>query len=213
MDSQNNSSAKIGRTFSDIPEKIAEGSEQASLYKSPGFGWDVLLKSPRVLIVSEAGTGKTFECRQQQKTLWAEGKAAFYVELSALASTSLPDLLSGEESKRFRAWLDSQADVATFFLDSIDELKLTRGSFEAALKRLNHTVYSHLNHIHIAITTRPTPFDRHLILQYLPIPPKPAATPGVEDFADEVMHKKRLSGSGFYHPIGAMSRLNRLPVY
>ena len=43
--------------------------------------------------------------------------------------TSIRDMFSNEEEQRFDAWLHSQSEVATFFLDSIDELKLTLGKF------------------------------------------------------------------------------------
>lgn len=38
--------------------------------------------------------------------------------------------MTPEQESRLDAWPASQSDMATFFLDSIDELKLTRGSFE-----------------------------------------------------------------------------------
>ena len=46
-------------------------------------------------------------------------------------------------------------DVATFFLDSIDELRLSLGSFEQALKCLNRAIGSKLGQSRIVITTRP----------------------------------------------------------
>ncbi|MBL0115803.1 MAG: hypothetical protein IPP45_10525 [Sphingomonadales bacterium] len=112
-------------------DKITE-AEQTSLLIELGWhkgsNWDDLLQSLRVLIISEAGAGKTYECRTQQQTLWTAGEPAFYVELADLARSNLHDLLSHDEEERFDAWLKSQSDVATFFLDSIDELKLSLGS-------------------------------------------------------------------------------------
>jgi hypothetical protein len=52
----------IARTFRDLSEKeIADIELANSLVRlgwTGGFGWDELLKSPRALIVSEAGVGK-----------------------------------------------------------------------------------------------------------------------------------------------------------
>jgi hypothetical protein len=72
-------------------------------------------------------------------------------------------MLGPEEEIRLDAWLSSQSDVATFFLDSIDELKLSLGSFEQALKRLAKGVAGQLGRIRIVITTRPIPFDEQLV--------------------------------------------------
>lgn len=54
-----------------------------------GVDWAELNKSPRVLIYAEAGAGKTHECREEQKTRWAAGEPAFFVELAELARNNL----------------------------------------------------------------------------------------------------------------------------
>ncbi|MBL0446959.1 ATP-binding protein [Aeromonas veronii] len=122
--------------------------------------------------MSEAGSGKTHECREQARLLAAKGEAAFFVELASLASTHLRDLLGYEEEARFDLWLASQAEVATFFLDSYDELQLTRGSFRQALDRFVKGIQGHLGRVRVVITTRPIPFDGQLVRSKLPIPPQ-----------------------------------------
>ena len=79
--------------------------------------------------------------------------------------------MSNEELARFEAWLKSQSDIAILFLDSYDELKLTRGSFEMALKRIGKSLSGQLGRVKIVVTTRPIPFDDKLIRKHLPIPP------------------------------------------
>lgn len=119
----------IARTFRDIPDgKISDAGQQPYLVSmgwARGYTWDDLLHSKRVLIISEAGAGKTYECREQSKRLWAAGEPAFFIELTALATDELRSLLDVDEEARLDAWIASQSEVATFFLDSIDELKLT----------------------------------------------------------------------------------------
>ena len=179
----------IERTFRDIPKgKLYEADQRSflvSLGWSRGSTWTDLLSSNRVLIVSEAGAGKTHECRERAQCLWDAGEPAFFVELSGLALGDL--LLSTEEQARLDAWRASQSDVATFFLDSIDELHLSLGSFEQALKRLNRKIGTHLRRARIIITTRPIPFDEELVRLLLPIPPAPATEPNEEIFADIAM--------------------------
>lgn len=182
----------IERIFQDIPDgKLGEADQQAflvSLGWSRGTTWDDLLRSRRVMMISEAGAGKTYECRSQRQRLWEEGKPAFCVELAALATEDLRSLLDDDEEARLDAWLSSQSDVAIFFLDSIDELKLSQGSFERALKRLKKGIGSQLRRTKIVITTRPIPFDEQLVRQLLPVPPAPSSESSEEIFAKIAMH-------------------------
>ena len=190
----------IERTFQTIREsELSDADRQSflvSLGWSKGTTWAGLLRSKRVLMISEAGAGKTYECRKQAQRLWSAGEPAFFVELAALASTDFRSMLDDEEEARFGAWLSSQSDVATFFLDSIDELKLSLGSFEQALKRLKKSIGSQLGRSRIVITTRPITFDEQLVRRLLPIPPAPSTEPSEETFAKIAMrdHQSRQAG-------------------
>jgi hypothetical protein len=188
--------APIERSFRDLSDAEVADIEQASLLARAAwrgsFGWDELLRSQRILIVSEAGAGKTYECRTQQERLSGAGDAAFFLDLATLATTSsVRDMLSAEEEQRLDEWLRSQSEVATFFLDSIDELNLTLGKFDQALKRLNKSLEGQLGRVRVVITTRPVPVDRALIEQYLLIPSTSEAEPTAEAFADAVMDRKK----------------------
>lgn len=190
MSSVNTQSSRIRRTFGTLSQEKAADIENLMLRDhlglTPTIDWDALLKSMRVLIVSEAGTGKTFECRTQHQHLWEGGEPAFFLELSDLAQSPFEDLLSQEEENRFHAWHTSQSDVATFFLDSIDELQLTLGSFKVALNKLSKKLHGNLDRVRIVITTRPIPVDQHLIRQYFPcqISLENTASPSAERFAE-----------------------------
>lgn len=181
----------IERIFQNIPEgKLGEADKQPFLVTlgwSRGASWNDLLRSRRVLLISEAGAGKTFECRSQAQRLSAAGEPAFFVELAALAAGELRTLLDDEEEARLDAWISSQSDVATFFLDSIDELQLSLGSFERALKRFKKGIAGELGRARIIITTRPVAFDGELVRTVLPIPPAVAAEPNEEAFAKIAM--------------------------
>ena len=190
----------IERTFQIIPEdKLSEADHQSflvSLGWSGGMTWEDLLRSRRVLMISEAGGGKTHECRGQALCLWDAGEPAFFIEMAALATGDLRSLLDDDEEARLNAWLSSQSDVATFFLDSIDELKLTHGSFEQALKRLKKGIGGQLRRARIVITTRPTAFDEQLMRSALPVPPALSSEPREESFAKIAMgdHQTRQVG-------------------
>ncbi len=184
---------RIQRQFRDLTDAEITDIEQVSaLYRAGwrgGFGWDELLRSKRILIVSEAGAGKTYECRIQRDKLWNAGEPAFFLELSTLALSMVRDMLDQEEEVRFDSWLRSQSEVATFFLDSIDELNLTLGKFDQALKRLSKALEGQIGRARVVITTRPIPVDRQLIEKHLPIPKAASAEPTAEAFADMMMNE------------------------
>jgi hypothetical protein len=185
----------LSRTFLDLSDKdLAEVQSASVLPRWAGMygsSWEDLLTARRILIVSEAGVGKTYECLACQQGLWAKGEPAFFLELTTLADTAVADMLGPEERQRLDAWLRAQSETATFFLDSIDELKISQKSFGQALKRLGSAIAGHLNRARVVITTRPIPLDQRLIEQHLPIPPTSTAEATAESFAEMAMQRDR----------------------
>jgi hypothetical protein len=180
------------RFFKEIPEGQSMESDgwqaRASLGLATGDTWADLLRRKRVLIVSEAGAGKSYECEECAKQLWKDGEAAFHLELASLATEEFRTLLSMDQDARFDRWLSSQSEIATFFLDSIDELKLSLGSFRLALSRLAKAITGRLERARIVITTRPVPFDEELVREILPVPTiSEKVEPSGDEFAKIVL--------------------------
>lgn len=186
---------RIHRSFHDLKEGVEDAAEQAAVFARMGIksetGWSDLLQSPRVLIVSEAGAGKTHECRAERDERWAAGEPAFFFELAELSRNDPCELLDSEELNRFEAWRVSQSDVAIVFLDSIDELKLTLGTLENALKRLKRAVDGQLGRLKVVITSRPIPIERALLERLLPVPDFSVAQASEQAFADIAMHRSK----------------------
>jgi len=177
----------LRRTFFDVKESNVD-TEEAQLVARMGFSsdidWDDLLKSKRILIISEAGSGKSFECKARRDLLWAEGQAAFYIELEGFAQAGLRAPLSQGEVERFDRWESGEIETATFFLDSIDELKLSLKSFEATLKQFAKAIGRNLDRVRLVFTSRPGPDDRQLIRRHLPIPEPLSQRAEPRNFAD-----------------------------
>jgi hypothetical protein len=185
----------ISRSFRDLSDKDLAETEDASQWArwglAAGFKWQDLLKARRILIVSEAGAGKTYECQTCQKRLWDSGEPAFFLELAILADKEVGAMLSPVEQARFDQWRRSQSEMATFFLDSIDELKVTQKSFEQALKSLGRACAGKMDRVRVVITTRPIPVDRQLIELHLAIPPEKGPDATAEGFASAAMRRER----------------------
>ena len=136
--------------------------------------WDDLIREHRIVILSEAGSGKTSETRQMAKILQERNKAAFFLRLEYLAenfeTASNPNRYSD-----FQAWLQTD-DEGWFFLDSVDEARLkSPQDFERAIRVFYTEIKSAIDRIHVVITGRSTAWrprnDLELCNEMLPPPP------------------------------------------
>lgn len=164
----------MDRTFKDLrkPSGKDDASELAwsERFDESGVSWDELLGSRRILIVSEAGAGKTYECESKARGLFARGEPAFFLSLESVASAGVVAQLFGDDLGRFNDWLASSSQVAYFFLDSIDELQLVHRSFRDALRRFEHDIRGALGRATLVVTARPVAIDRQAFNEILPVP-------------------------------------------
>ena len=106
------------------PERLAMESYAASMLgKSTDKAWSDLLLLPRVVILGEPGSGKSWELRERARRLAGEGRPAFFLDLRRLITESIEQILGSDEADRFRRWRDARTS-AWFFLDSVDESRL-----------------------------------------------------------------------------------------
>ena len=163
----------MNRTFKSLRKPLNNievlNSVWEERYDEAGIGWEELLKSQRILIVSEAGAGKTYECESKARELFARGEPAFFMSLESVASAGVVATLFGDDQRRFTDWLASSSQVAYFFLDSIDELQLVHRSFKDALRRFAHDIRGALGRATVVVTARPVPIDRQAFKEILPV--------------------------------------------
>jgi hypothetical protein len=98
------------------------------------LGWEELRRRRRVILLAEAASGKTEEFRHQCDVLRAAGSPAFFLRIEELAEQGIETALDSESAKLLEAWLAGSGE-GWFFLDSVDEARLNRKSFDSALKR------------------------------------------------------------------------------
>jgi hypothetical protein len=175
----NHSYVNIERRFQAISEEaLNERNEREidfSFGEHTGFTWDKLLESKRVVILAEAGSGKTTELKEQVKKLNREGKPAFFIAIEQLANENLSDILARESGLfiSFENWLDANDGQAWFFLDAVDELKLNQGKLDLALSKIAGALGSKLARAHIILTCRPSDWrpetDWRIFCERLPV--------------------------------------------
>ncbi len=176
---------QLVRRFRPTAARVGTFDWLAGAVLGPDEIWPQLELHHRVLILAEAGAGKTFEARGEAERLRAKGKRAFFIRIEAI-DDAFPDAFEVGTAAAFEAWLAS-TEEAWFFLDSVDEAQLqTPAALETALRLFGERVHGGRERAHIYVTSRVDAWealpDRTLLDQYLPYG-EPAA-PGHKDKVD-----------------------------
>ena len=122
----------------------------------PGMGWSELLEHRRIVLLAEAGAGKTTEMEERVNRLVQEGRFAFFLPLESLDKDPVVDILSSDEEERFEEWKLKDGAPAWFFLDAVDELKLAEGKLDRALRRVSKDIDGHIQRARVIISCRPS---------------------------------------------------------
>ena len=143
----------LNRSFVGV-SRLAPRNSVVSLSRATApYSWDHLLRRYRVVLLAEAASGKTTEFRTQAQRLGALGHPAFFVTVETLAELGFHAALSKTEQERFARW-SAMTQHAWFFVDSLDEARLTRRNFGNALKTLAAQIGEHAERAHIYLSCR-----------------------------------------------------------
>ncbi|MDX1296650.1 MAG: hypothetical protein R3260_00205 [Pseudomonas sp.] len=151
------------------------------LGKRETLRWSNLLSEYRVILLSEAGSGKTEEIRNTARKLRQDGKPAFFVRIEHV-SQDFEDAFEEGSFEEFSAWAAS-GEEGWLLLDSVDEARLRDPKdFERAIRKLGRLLVRVLQQAHIVITGRTTAWraKTDLLLCRTALPYRPA-----ENVADE----------------------------
>lgn len=146
----------LGRTFRDIPvgDNLTDELDlQRRISSGASSTWAELSTEMRVVVLAEAGAGKTWEIRNLAERLRDEGKVAFFIRMEMLAENF--DLaFELDKYPEFEAWLAGQ-DEAWLLLDSVDETRLRHpGDFAIAIRRFAAVLGAARARAHILLTGR-----------------------------------------------------------
>lgn len=174
--------------------RVSKGAEpsEAQAYWSELFGslhWSDLLAQPRVVLLAEASSGKSEELRETSAALVARGETAFFLRVEQLCEHELPQTLLPPQQAALSAWPTGDGP-AWFFLDSVDEARLTQKRFEDALASIARGIGHHLARARVVVSCRNSDWrgqaDRVALLQILPVPKEEPATSQPVD-SDDVL--------------------------
>lgn len=153
----------LDRTFRELIEADPKRGSSDFLHFAnlDTLNWGSLIQEYRVVVLSEAGSGKTEEIRNASAQLFKEGKPSFFLRLEHVVS-GFEDAFedSAGTYDDFQTWLSSDEE-GWLFLDSVDEARLTSpNEFEAAIRRIGREIKLAKQRTHIVISGRASAWRR-----------------------------------------------------
>jgi hypothetical protein len=137
------------------------------------LSWEHLLAKLRIVVLAEAGSGKTAEMEERFRLLAGAGNFAFNATVEDVGRSGLDSALRAKVRERLAAWRASNED-AWFFVDSVDEAKLNDVRLEKALRQLADEIATAERRAHIVLSSRYTDWefrkDFERFKDLLPIP-------------------------------------------
>ena len=159
---------ELHRTFNELSKHGGENDDlniNRLLGIVGGLDWPSLIKEYRLIILSEAGSGKTYEIRNIAHKIRTKGKPAFFLRLEHI-STDFEDAFEVGSYEAFENWLAS-GEEGWLLLDSIDEARIRNPSdFELAIRKLSRRIDAAKDRAHIVITGRTTAWRPKTDLAY-----------------------------------------------
>ncbi len=141
--------------------------------------WPVLLEKHRVVILAEAGSGKSEELTARAELQRNAGNYAFCTTVQEVAVDGLPGCLGAEDREQFETWKASQSP-AWIFVDSVDEAKLDNIRLENAFRKLADGIDGAARRARVVLSSRYTDWefraDLSRMARALPVP-RPVITP------------------------------------
>lgn len=152
-------------------EGTNDDTDLNALRGEDGLHWGDLLNAPRVVLLSEAGSGKTVETRSACRALRSKGEAAFFIRIEHVVE-SFEDAFEEGTFEEFEAWTASGSE-GWLLLDSVDEARLKDPKdFERAIRKLGRTLAPVMPRAHILVTGRTVAWrpktDLLLVKQHFP---------------------------------------------
>lgn len=146
----------LDRSFHELSDYARESDDvdvSQAFRRGPSITWSDLRMERRVVLLAEAGAGKTEEIRHAA-TRWRDrGDHAFFLRLEHVAD-DLEAAFEVGDLDDFERWKNSQ-DEAWVLLDSVDEARLRGPSdFERAIRKFATKVRGAEDRLHLLITSR-----------------------------------------------------------
>lgn len=153
------------------------------LASGDALGWEELLAKHRVVVLAEAGSGKSTEMAEQARLSMAAGRYTFAATVQNVGCRGLPGALGRAASLKLEEWRASDQS-AWFFFDSVDEAKANDVRLEDALKEIADGIDNAAARAHIVLSGRHTDWEFRRDLErletWIAMPPADLVAPSVD---------------------------------
>lgn len=181
---------ELNRTFHELSQydRVSDDADiSRAFHVGDRLSWSDLIPEYRVVLLSEAGSGKTEEIRNIAQKLRGEGQAAFFIRLEHIQN-DFEDAFEVGSFEQFQGWLGS-GEEGWLLLDSVDEARLrSPGDFELAIRKLGRRISTAMDRTHVVITGRTPAWrpktDLALCTRHLPFTSPTAAVAANEQVAE-----------------------------
>lgn len=186
---------QLNREFSDDFDEKDEESWSRFLGRDASVTWENLESNAVTVVLGEAGVGKTIEFQNRVNEVRKQGRFAFFIPLSDIIDTG-SWVFPPEVGALYKKWESSQSQ-GIFFLDAIDESRLTNPSaFTRALRIIHTELMPQLEKISFVLSSRHTDWlveeVREAVATYLCRPIYSAKTaPTVQSNLDEELTRPK----------------------
>ena len=175
----------LNRRFVPWTDKDSGGPEVMSyLPASRGaLTWEDLLAKRRLVILAEAGSGKSTELAEQERLSTIAGRYAFGATMQDVGRRGLHGALGDAASQRLEQWRTSD-QPAWFFFDSVDEAKASDVRLDDALREIANGIDGAASRAHMILSGRHTDWefrrDLERLKKWISMPPADVTGPAID---------------------------------
>lgn len=164
----------LNRRFHEWSDKEPPDAEMRRLWglDDGGIGWEQLLTKRRVVVLAEAGSGKSTEFEERARVMAQSHDYVFHASVEDVGRDGLNDALSVDARNKLAEWRRAPDD-AWFFIDSVDEAKVAGIKFERVVRKCAEGIYGAEERCHIYLSGRVTDWeprkDIEALKKWLPV--------------------------------------------
>jgi hypothetical protein len=144
------------------------------------LSWETVSARRRVVILGEAGSGKTTEMKEQARIRTLVGQFAVYATVEDVGRDGLDNALGVADRARLTSWRGSD-ESGWFFIDSVDEAKLGGIRLERVIRRIADGIAGAERRAHLILSGRLSDWEFRRDLERLkvglPVPKDPVLPP------------------------------------
>jgi hypothetical protein len=177
------------------PDLLARWSRSKDL-----LPWGAVLERRRMVLLAEAGSGKSEEMHEQARLRTGTGQFAVYATVEDVGRDGLEGALGATDRARLATWRVTDQD-GWFFFDSVDEARLGQVRLDRALRQIADGILGVERRAHIVLSCRLTDWetnrDLERLKEALPVPRDPSLPPppAPDELLVRVLHARQAVAS------------------